>query len=135
MSLITDLRAVSDNAIEQVAARFTDLPRPLLAAIGAGDMAIERLAELREQVESSVGERVAGTPLDLKDVRSAVSDLPGRAQKVAADLPGRAQRAVSDLPGRAQKAAADLPTKAQQVAADLQDRAQKAAVDLPGRAQ
>ncbi len=135
MSLITDLRAVSDNAIEQVAARFADLPRPLLAAIGAGDMAIERLAELREQVESSVGERVAGTPLDVKDVRATVTDLPGRAQKAAADLPGRAQQVAADLQGRAQKAAADLPGKAQQLAADLPGKAQKAAADLPAKAQ
>ena len=89
----------------------------------------------REQVEGSVGERVAGTPLDPKDVRARVSDLPGKAQQVAADLQGRAQKAAADLPGKAQKLATDLPGKAQKAAADLPGRAQQAAADLPGKAQ
>jgi len=42
MALVTDFRAVSDNAIEQLADRFDHLPRPLLAAIGAGDLAVEQ---------------------------------------------------------------------------------------------
>ncbi len=135
MSLITDLRAVSDNAIEQVAARFADLPRPLLAAIGAGDLAVERLAELRQQLETSVADRVSGTPLDVKDVRTTVSELPGKAQHVAADLQGRAHKAAADLPGKAQQLAADLPGRAQKVAADLPGKAQQVAADLPSKAQ
>jgi hypothetical protein len=135
MSLVTDLRAVSENAIEQVAARFPDLPRPLLAAIGAGDMAVERLAELREEVGSTVSDRVAGGPLDLTEVRATVSDLPSRAQHAAAGLQGKAQQAAGDLPGRAQKFAADVQDRTQHAAADLSGRAQKMASDLPGRAQ
>ncbi len=135
MSLVTDLRAVSENAIEQVAARFPDLPRPLLAAIGAGDMAVERLAELREEVEGTVKDRVAGGPLDLTGVRATVSDLPSKAQQMAAGLQDKAQHAAGDLPGRAQKFAADVQDRTQHAAADLSGRAQKAAADLPGRAQ
>ena len=50
MSFVTDIRAVSESAIEQLADRFDDLPRPLLAAIGAGDLAVEQWAALRESV-------------------------------------------------------------------------------------
>ena len=39
---LTDIRGVSDAVVDQVADRFNDLPRPLLAAIGAGDMAVDR---------------------------------------------------------------------------------------------
>ena len=47
---ISDLRAVPDAVIDQVADRFGDLPRPVLAAIGAGDLALEQLVALRESL-------------------------------------------------------------------------------------
>ncbi len=110
MSLITDLRAVSENAVEQIAARFTDLPRPLLAAIGAGDLAVRSLAELRESLADSVGDRVsAGSPVDVTDVRSAVADLSGRAQRVAADVAGSIEQFAADAPARAQELIGQLP--------------------------
>ena len=127
MSLIDDLRAVSENAVEQLAARFSDLPRPLLVAIGAGDMAVARFADLRESLAESLGDRVGPPSVDLPDVRAAVADLPSKAQRVAG--------VAADLPSKAQRVAADLPSKAQQVAADLPSRAQKAATDLPAMAQ
>ena len=135
MSLIDDLRAVSENAVEQLAARFTDLPRPLLVAIGAGDMAVARLAELREVLTESLGDRVGPPSVDLPDVRSAVAGLPGKAQRVAADLPGKAQQVAADLPGKAQRVAADLPGRAQQVASEVAASIEHFAAEAPGRAQ
>jgi len=115
MSLITDLRAVSGNAVEQLAARFADLPRPVLAAIGAGDMAVERLAELRESLPARPGNPLHGT-----DVRAAVSDLPTRAQQVASNVAGSMEQFAGEAPGRAQDLLAQLPDKL----AELQTAAQ-----------
>lgn len=132
MSLITDIRAVSENAVEQLAARFSDLPRPLLAAIGAGDMAVERLADLRESLSDSIGERVSSPSLDVTDVRSAaadlgskVSDLPSKAQKVAADVAGSIESFAAEAPGKAQELISTLPEKL----AELQAAAQSLSPD------
>ena len=111
MSLLTDLRAVSENAVEQVASRFSDLPRPLLAAIGAGDMAVERLADLREALMDSIGDRVGSRSVDTADVRAAVGDLPSRVQKVAADVAGNIEQFAAEAPGKAQDLIAQLPDK------------------------
>ena len=119
MSLITDLRAVSGNAVEQLAARFADLPRPVLAAIGAGDMAVERLAELRESLGESLPAR-PGNPLHGTDVRAAMADLPTRAQKVASDVAAGMEQFAGEAPGRAQDLLAQLPDKL----AELQTAAQ-----------
>ena len=54
MSLQTNVKSAADSAVEQISARFPDLPKPLLAAIGAGDVAIERLASLRQQLSDQV---------------------------------------------------------------------------------
>jgi hypothetical protein len=118
MSLITDVRAVSENAIEQLAARFAGLPRPLLAAIGAGDMAIERLAELRESLLDSVGDRVSAPSIDITDVRSAASDLGSR----VSDLPSRAQKIAADVAGGIEQFAADAPAKAQEMIAQMPEK-------------
>ena len=118
MSLITDIRAVSENAVEQIAARFGGLPRPVLAAIGAGDMALERFADLRESLSDSIGERVPTPSIDITDVRSAasdlgskVSDLPSRAQKVAADVAGTIEQFAAEAPAKAQEFIAQMPEK------------------------
>jgi hypothetical protein len=132
MSLITDLRAVSENAVEQLAARFSDLPRPLLAAIGAGDLAIERLAELRESLGESVSDRVGGGAPDAADFRTTMSDLPHRAQKVAADVAGSLEQFAIEAPGKAQELIAQLPntlTEMQTAAQSLSPDAVKQTVD------
>lgn len=118
MSLITDIRAVSGNAVEQLAARFAELPRPLLAAIGAGDMALERLAELRESLADAVGDRVSTPAIDVTDVRSAASDLGSR----VSDLPSRAQKIAADVAGGFEQFAAEAPAKAQEMIAQLPDK-------------
>ena len=131
MSIVTDIRAVSENAIEQVADRFDDLPRPLLAAIGAGDLAVERLAALRE----SLRDQLPQTTVDDQDVRSLAAELPGMAQKLAADLPATAQKVAAELPGMAQKAAADAQKAAFDIAASIQDSIQAWVTQLPAKAQ
>src|SRR6478736_5240808 len=95
MSIVTDFRAVSENAIEQLADRFDDLPRPLLAAIGAGDLAVEQLAALRESLLEQFAERSASAGVGSPG-RLLTTDLPARAQRIASDAVVRAQQVATD---------------------------------------
>src|SRR6188472_2346830 len=98
---ITDIRTVSDSVIDQLADRFDDLPRPLLAAIGAGDLAVEQLAALRESLLAQLTES-ATRPADL---RSFTADLPGKAQHAAADYVGKVTETATDYVGKVQQTA------------------------------
>lgn len=112
MSFLSDLRAVSENAVEQLAGRFTDLPRPLLAAIGAGDAAVERLAELREQLLDSLpGTEELTKARNLDDVRSLAGELPAKAQQVAAGVVSNVEQYFAQAPAKAQELVSELPTK------------------------
>src|SRR6478752_6659972 len=101
MSFVTDIRAVSESAIEQAADRFDDLPRPLLAAIGAGDLAVEQWAALRE----AVIEQMATGGSRGVDAVTFTTDLPARAQQAATEYVGKVQQAATDYVGKAQQAA------------------------------
>jgi hypothetical protein len=116
MSLRDDLKNVSDTAIEQLSARFHDLPRPLLAAIGAGDIAVERLAALRESLTGSLPS--GGTPSG-DDVKAFASDLPARAQQVAGEVAQNLEQFASSAPAKAQKLISELPDKAAEFADSL----------------
>lgn len=120
----TDLRAVSESAIDQLADRFDDLPRPMLAAIGAGDLALEQLAALRESLLHQVA--------DLSQP-GARPFTPSQTQQTAADYAGKIARAATEYVGKAQGVVADLPDKAQQVATASVGKAQQVVVELPGR--
>src|SRR5699024_2412506 len=106
---MTDMKNVSDKAIDEIAARFGGLPRPLLAAIGAGDMAVERLAELREQLGQRIGTPSVPTGDELK---SFAADLPGRAQRIAGDATRQVQQFASAAPEQAQRLIGELPGRA-----------------------
>jgi hypothetical protein len=99
----TDLRAVSESAIDQLADRFDDLPRPLLAAIGAGDLAMEQLAALRE----SLMEQFASSAPQPADVRSFTTDLPAKAQQAATEYAGKVTKAATEYAGKMQDTATD----------------------------
>ncbi|MEP6560823.1 MAG: hypothetical protein ABJD68_07075, partial [Nakamurella sp.] len=148
MSFVTDFRNVSDSAIDKLADRFDDLPRPLLAAIGAGDFAVEQLAALRESLLDQFV-AAAAKPADLRvgtdyvsRAQRAATDYVGKVQHtakgyvgnvrgLAGDLPGKTQHAIGDLPGKA----GDLPLRAQQIAADVAESIQAFALQMPARAQ
>jgi uncharacterized protein YjbJ (UPF0337 family) len=144
MSFGSDLRGVSDSAIDRLADRFDGLPRPLLAAIGAGDFAVEQLAVLRESLLDQLAadpSRPAGSRAATKYVgkaQQAAGDYVGRVQDTAKDylgkaqgLAGKTQQAVGDLPGKA----GDLPERAQQIAGEVADSVQAFAYQIPARAQ
>lgn len=84
MNLLHDIRDVSDKAIDKLAEVWGDLPRPVLAVIGVGDAAMERLAALRRKEF-------------VQDVERFLSELPGKAQQLVADLPAKAQEAANAL--------------------------------------
>ncbi len=107
MPFIAELREVSESVLSQLTERFRDLPRPLLAAIGAGDFAVERLAELRETLSASLEK---STP------------NPGDVREFAADLPAKVQEAASEMVESMQKFAVDAPAKTQHLVAQLPDR-------------
>lgn len=127
MSILTDLREASETAVEQLATRFTDLPRPVLAVIGAGDLAVERLAEFGEQLR----ERVPSTD----ELTEAVSEMASvrsveDAREVASQWPAKAQ-------AKAQKAAAEVASSLEEVAATapakVQGFVQGVVSEFPGK--
>ena len=121
MSLLDDVRAVSENAIEQLAARFSELPRPLLVAIGAGDMAVARFADLRKSVADSLPEgRIHPPAVEVTDVRAAVADLPAKVQKAAADVAANLESLAAEAPAKAQQLITQLPAKLAEVQAAAQ---------------
>ncbi|HOZ58980.1 MAG TPA: hypothetical protein PKY70_12420, partial [Nakamurella multipartita] len=133
---ISDLRAVPDAVIDQVADRFGDLPRPVLAAIGAGDLALEQLVALRESLVEQLSDpakrpdpaEVAGAvnasvaTLQAK-VQQTATGYVAKAQQAVGDYAQKAQLAISEYPGKLQQAATEFPAKAQQTLAELPDKA------------
>lgn len=117
MSLFTDIKSVSDSAIEQLSGRFPNLPRPLLAAIGAGDMAVERLAALREQLTERIG-ATGGAPSG-EDVKAFAADLPARAQQVAGEVSHNLEQFASTAPEKVQKLIGELPAKTSELTESL----------------
>lgn len=130
MTITEDLKNVSEAALGKLAAQFGDLPRPLLAAIGAGDAAVERLVRLRDQIgdlwdergdrDDASGDRRAapagGANGSDESSASRLTDATRRAQQVAEDVAHKLGNVVGEVPERAQKLIADLPAKAQEVA-------------------
>ena len=140
MSLATDIREVSETAMEQFADRFDDLPRPLLAVIGAGDLAVEQLAVLRasllEQFADTAKTQQVATEYVVTSARGdrkaqhAATNYVGKVQQAVTDLPEMARRLVTDL-GMTPASAADLQLRAEQVAAAVAESIQNLATQIP----
>lgn len=125
MSFISDIRGVSESAVNQLAERFNDLPRPLLAAIGAGDFAVERLAELREQLTNTVD----GSAPSTGDVKEFAADLPEKAKEVVAEVMESLQKFATEAPAKTQHLVAELPEKLAELRESLTGDQLKATVD------
>ncbi len=126
MSFLTDLRGISEAAVNQLTDRFGDLPRPLLAAIGAGDFAVERLAELREALAASLEQRAAATTGEARDL---AADLPHKVQDAAGEVLESVQRLAADVPARTQHLVDQLPERVADIREALSPEQLKAAVD------
>ena len=125
MSFIIDIRNVSDSAVSQLAERFNGLPRPLLAAIGAGDFTVERLAELRDALAASVSKSAPNTG----DVREFAGDLPAKLTDAAGDLVESVQKFAAEAPSKTQELVTELPGKAGELQKSLTSEQMKAALD------
>src|SRR4051794_26991229 len=111
MSAVTDIRAASEIALEQLSSRFNDLPRPVLAAIGAGDLALEQLAALRVEVMEQLAANAEAARS--ADVRTLTTELPAKAQHLATDYAAKVQHAATDYTVKAQQVATDYVGKTQ----------------------
>ncbi|MEO7126990.1 MAG: hypothetical protein ABI382_02330 [Nakamurella sp.] len=122
MNIVGDIKNVSEAALGKLAAQFGELPRPLLAAIGAGDVAVERLAKLQERMRRLVDDERDEEQQNKEESDtegSRISEMAGKAQKVMEDVAHRLGDAAEGVSDRAQQMIADLPAKAQEVANSL----------------
>lgn len=136
MATATDLTAKAQAAAEQFAARVADrlpeLPKPVLAAIGAADLAGRQLVELLEKIGERTGiadlpHSVGGVGDRVGNVRGAAEDLPSKVSDMVQELPARAKEFADQLegmatriPGRMQKLSDELPGKVAEVGEQLQ---------------
>lgn len=149
-----DLSERAQAALEKIADRLPQLPKPVLAAIGAADLAGRQLSELISRLGERTGLNEAKMPERdevVDDLRTAAADLPARVQRVAADLPEKVQAMVAEvpnkakeladqieqfataLPGKVQKLTDELPGKVSEVAENLQPETLKASADAYGQ--
>lgn len=123
-----DFAERAQAALTKLADRMPNLPDPVLAAIGAADVAGRQLVGLI----NSLAEK---SPV--KPVKPQLPKLPERDEvvdelrSVAQDLPSRLQHLAEDAPERLQEAAKELPEKARALA----DQLEQFATALPGKVQ
>ncbi len=127
------------NAVQQIVTRVPDLPRPVAALVGAGDMAAERITTLSGEVSEVTEKRRAQLNLPAvpssDDVKAVAAQLPTKVQGFVGDLPGKVSAFATELPNRARGLAGELPSKAQEFAADLPGKVQGLTSELPGKVQ
>lgn len=128
MSTSHDISSRAQAMLEKVADRLPNLPKPVLAAIGAADLAGRQLTELLNRIgEKSGGSALTSKLTKLPDRDEVVDEL----RQTAADLPGRVQQVAADLPEKVSGLVAELPAKAKEFA----DQLERAAGRLPGQVQ
>lgn len=133
MAQSNDPMARAQAALEKIADRLPELPKPVLAAIGAAELAGRQLSDLLNSLADRAGIKsphLSGRDQVVDELRGAANDLPGRVQQLTTNLPDRAQELVADLPGRAKELADQL----EQFATRLPGRVQKFTDELPGKA-
>ena len=138
-----DVTARAKATLERIADRMPELPKPVLAAIGAADLAGKQLTEFLNRLgaKSGGGNIISGLKVPpvpnreqrdeiVDDLRQTATDLPGKLQQVAADLPERARELVAELPHRAREFADQI----EQFATQLPGKVQRFTEDLPEKA-
>jgi hypothetical protein len=126
MTFLTDLRGMSEAALNQLTERFGDLPRPLLAAIGAGDFAVEQLAELRAALGDTLEHQAAGP---VGNAKGFATDLPHRMQDAASEVMESVQKLAADAPALTQHLVEQLPARVADIREALSAEQLKGAVD------
>lgn len=88
MNIVDDIRDMSDKALDKIAQTLGDLPKPVLAVIGAGDAAVDKVTDTLTALRRKEF---------MQDVERFFAELPGKAQQLFADLPAKAQEAANAL--------------------------------------
>ncbi|NNG34969.1 hypothetical protein [Nakamurella aerolata] len=123
-----DFTERAQAALTKLADRMPNLPGPVLAAIGAADVAGRQLVELVNSLADK-------SPV--KPVKPQMPKMPERGEvvdelrSVAQDLPSRLQHLAEDAPEKLQDAAREVPEKARALA----DQLEQFATALPGKVQ
>lgn len=132
--IVTELKNLSEAALGRLGTQFGDLPAPLLAAVGASDVALDHLAHLRDYLtggQDQGGDSGDGAPGGDDDIPGDADDerhsgggrfagADAEARRVLSAAESAVRRLARDVPDRAQQALADLPARAQEVANSLQ---------------
>lgn len=132
MTTTNDISGRAQEALERVADRLPELPKPVLAAVGAADLAGRQLFDFVNKLSDKAGVKAPTIPDRdevVDELRAAASDLPGKVQELAAELPDKVQELVAELPEKAKELADQL----EQFATSLPGRVQKFTDDLPGK--
>lgn len=106
-----DIVAILEDARREVEKRL-DTRTPLNAAVGAGDLAVEKLRAARRELRSRASRF---------DGRIDVATLPERAQTLASGLAADALQAYGELATRGERLVRRI--RAQQATADLEHQA------------
>lgn len=132
MTTSNDISARAQAALERVADRLPELPKPVLAAVGAADLAGRQLFDFVNKLSDKAGVKAPTIPDRdevVDELRAAASDLPGKVQALAAEMPDKVQELVAELPDKAKELADQL----EQFATSLPGRVQKFTDELPGK--
>jgi hypothetical protein len=132
MTQSTDFTARAQAAIEKIADRLPELPKPVLAAIGAADLAGRQLTDLLGRLGDRTGVKAPTMPHRdevVDELRAAAADLPGKLQQFAGELPQKVQELIAELPAKAKELADEL----EEFATGLPGKVQKFSDELPGK--
>jgi heparin binding hemagglutinin HbhA len=132
MTHSNDFATRAQAAIEKIADRMPELPRPVLAAIGAADLAGRQLTDLIGRIGERTGIKAPTMPHRddvVGELRATATDLPAKLQQFAGELPQKVQELIAELPAKAKELADEL----EQFATGLPGRVQKFSDELPGR--
>ncbi|MEV7005327.1 hypothetical protein [Streptosporangium sp. NPDC051022] len=109
MTLTTEVKKLADS-------------KPFYAVAGAGDLAVEKLRELPEQIHRLQGRR--------EEIREAARELPGRAKRFA----GKAEDYARDFPGKARGYADQFTVRAGELYEQFASRGRKVVSKASGEA-
>ncbi|MCT9934783.1 hypothetical protein N5079_31710 [Planotetraspora sp. A-T 1434] len=113
MTLATEVRKITES-------------KPFYALTGAGDLAVEKLRELPEQLQRLQSRR--------EELRETAKDLPVRARAYAVTVQDKAEAVAKDLPEKAKEYADTAAAKFNEVYEDLALRGRKIVSRVSGEA-
>lgn len=103
MSITTDVRKYGETVIEQGKQALDEARKPWYAAVGAGDLAYDRLQKQLTELPTEVQARVRqlrGTEIDAGQLRSVVGTAAEQAKEVYVSYTGLAREQYESLAHR-----------------------------------